>query len=137
MNLSLLPKSYNTINLAARFKSLPAEDQKNPELIKAMRHYDYTVNITWVMAHYRTANKYLNSGQNQAAATGGSALGEVHASKIPKTPVFFQNCGVIRNDKIGAMRFKKTQKLFLGLLWGLIGLMVSCGEDKDSAQQCS
>ena len=24
-------------------------------LIKAMRHYDYTVNVTWVMAHYNAA----------------------------------------------------------------------------------
>ena len=65
-------QEYNTINLAAKFKSLPKQDQADPELIKAMRHYDYTVNITWVMAHYRTAKKYLNQGKTEAASTGGS-----------------------------------------------------------------
>jgi len=24
-----------------------------------MRHYDYTVNVKWVMAHYNAAGKYL------------------------------------------------------------------------------
>ena len=65
-------QEYNTINLAARFKSLPAEDQKNPELIKAMRHYDYTVNITWVMAHYNTAKYYIEGDGKAGEATGGS-----------------------------------------------------------------
>lgn len=81
-------QEYNTINLAAKFKSLPLEDQKNPELVKAMRHYDYTVNITWVMAHYRTAAKYLNSGQKQAAATGGSAWAKYMHPKYQKR-IFF------------------------------------------------
>ena len=44
-------KEYNTINLYAKFKELPKEVQQDKKLIKAMRHYDYTVNITWVMAH--------------------------------------------------------------------------------------
>jgi tryptophan 2,3-dioxygenase len=37
-----------------------------------MRQYDYTVNIKWVMAHYNTANHYLNIGGKTAEATGGS-----------------------------------------------------------------
>ena len=65
-------KEYNKINLYAKFKSLPDSVQENPELRKAMRHYDYTVNVTWVMAHYHTANKYLNMGGDQEEATGGS-----------------------------------------------------------------
>ena len=63
---------YNTHNLWTIFKSLPAEVQKDKDLIKAMRHYDYTVNITWVMAHYNTANHYLNIGGKAVEATGGS-----------------------------------------------------------------
>ncbi len=59
---------YNQTNLWTRFKQLPEAVRKNPELIKAMRHYDYTVNITWVMAHYHAAGKYLGN----AEATGGS-----------------------------------------------------------------
>ena len=63
---------YSTNNLYSKFKSLPKEDRENKELVKAMRHFDYTVNITWVMAHYNTANHYLNIGGKTADATGGS-----------------------------------------------------------------
>ena len=63
---------YNTHNLWTIFKSLPEEVKVDEDLIKAMRHYDYTVNITWVMAHYNTANHYLNIGGKTVEATGGS-----------------------------------------------------------------
>jgi len=59
---------YNTRNLWSKFKQLPEAAKSNPELVAAMRHYDYTVNVTWVMAHYNAASKYLGN----AAATGGS-----------------------------------------------------------------
>lgn len=61
-------EKYNNTNLWTKFKQLPEAVRKNEELIKAMRHYDYTVNITWVMAHYHAAEKYLG----KAEATGGS-----------------------------------------------------------------
>lgn len=63
---------YNTHNLWTKFKTLPQHVKEDKELIKAMRHYDYTVNIKWVMAHYNTANHYLNIGGKTAEATGGS-----------------------------------------------------------------
>src|SRR5210317_1093812 len=44
-------KEYNTINVWAKFRGLPEEYQKNIALINAMRHYDHTVNIDWVMHH--------------------------------------------------------------------------------------
>mgnify|MGYP000430099530 CR=1 FL=1 len=65
-------ETYNTKNLWTRFKELPLEDQKNEELIKAMRHYDYTVNVSWVMAHYNAAKHYIDSGIGDGEATGGS-----------------------------------------------------------------
>lgn len=65
-------KFYYKNNLWSKFKSLPKEAQKDKALIKAMRHYDYTVNVKWVMAHYNTANHYLNIGGKTAEATGGS-----------------------------------------------------------------
>ncbi len=65
-------KFYNTHNLWTIFKSLPKAVKENQKLIDAMRHYDYTVNIKWVMAHYNTANHYLNIGGETAEATGGS-----------------------------------------------------------------
>ena len=65
-------QEYNTINLWQKFKQLPQEDQNNAELIAAMRHYDKTVNITWVMGHLNAARKYIESGQGTGEATGGS-----------------------------------------------------------------
>lgn len=66
-------EEYNTINIWQKFKQLPELDQKNPELVKAMRHFDYTVNITWVMQHLNVAIKYIDqSGKGTGEATGGS-----------------------------------------------------------------
>jgi len=66
-------KEYNTINLWQKFKQLPDVDQQNSELVKAMREYDYTVNVTWVMQHLNTAKKYIeSSGLGDGEATGGS-----------------------------------------------------------------
>ena len=66
-------EEYNTINVWQKFKQLPGSDQKNPELIQAMRHYDHTVNITWVMGHLNAAKKYIEgSGVGDGEATGGS-----------------------------------------------------------------
>ena len=65
-------EEFNTINIWQKFKQLPASDQKNTDLIKAMRHYDHTVNVTWVMGHLNAARKYIDSGQGNGEATGGS-----------------------------------------------------------------
>ena len=65
-------KTYNTLNLWTKFKSLPARDQTDLDLRNAMRHYDHTANIRWVMAHFNAAAKYLDSGEEEAEATGGS-----------------------------------------------------------------
>ena len=65
-------EAYNTKNLWTRFKELPKLDQEDEDLIKAMRHYDYTVNVTWVMAHYNAAKHYIESGIGDGEATGGS-----------------------------------------------------------------
>ncbi len=63
---------YNDHNLYTKFLVLPEEIKKDATLVKAMRHYDYTVNVSWVMAHYHVAEKYLESGPKKAEATGGS-----------------------------------------------------------------
>lgn len=65
-------EEYNTINIWQKFRQLPAESQADPMLVKAMRHYDYTVNVTWVMGHYNTAKKYIESVAGPQEATGGS-----------------------------------------------------------------
>ncbi len=65
-------KYYNTKNLWTKFKELPQEVKTDKDLIGAMRHYDHTVNIQWVMAHYNAANHYLSINGEKAEATGGS-----------------------------------------------------------------
>ena len=66
-------KVYNTKNLWSRFKDLPRLKRKNKSLIKAMRHYDYTVNIKWVKGHYNAAKHYISSNSNnEIEGTGGS-----------------------------------------------------------------
>ncbi len=55
-----------------KFKELPQEVKTDKDLIGAMRHYDHTVNIQWVMAHYHAANHYLSANSETAEATGGS-----------------------------------------------------------------
>ncbi len=64
--------AYNTKNIWTRFKSLTEEERQNKTLLDAMRHYDRTVNITWVMAHYNTAKFYIEGQGKTAEATGGS-----------------------------------------------------------------
>ena len=65
-------KTYNTKNLWSLFKELPEKDQQDKALRKAMKHYDYTVNITWVMAHYNAAKHYILGVDGDGVATGGS-----------------------------------------------------------------
>jgi len=65
-------KKYNTTNLLAKYWDLPDEEKYNIDLINAMRHYDHTVNISWVMNHFNAARHYIESGKGSKEATGGS-----------------------------------------------------------------
>lgn len=77
---------YKDRNLWSVYKSLPEEVRTHSTLIDAMRHYDYTVNISWVMAHYHAAGKYLG----EAAATGGSDWRKYMHPKYQRR-IFFPN----------------------------------------------
>lgn len=81
-------EEYNTINVWRKFKQLPETDQKNPDLVEAMRHYDKTVNITWVMGHFKTAVKYIDSAHGNGEATGGSDWKKYMLPKYQKR-IFF------------------------------------------------
>lgn len=66
-------KDYEKTNLWQKFVKLPEEAKSDKELIEAMRHFDKTVNVTWVMGHYEAALKYLESNKGETKeATGGS-----------------------------------------------------------------
>jgi tryptophan 2,3-dioxygenase len=81
-------KRYNTNNIALKFQGLPKADQEDLKLINAMRHYDHTVNVQWVMAHYNTAGHYLDGGKEKAKATGGSEWRKYMHPKYQKR-IFF------------------------------------------------
>ena len=64
-------QDYNEKNLWTVFQSLPEVDRADVKLRNAMRHYDHTVNVLWVMAHFNAAAKYLDpAGADEG--TGGS-----------------------------------------------------------------
>ncbi len=59
---------YQTKNLLHRYKFLKENNQSTPELVDALREYDWRVNIRWKLAHLRSAGRHLNKDQ----ATGGT-----------------------------------------------------------------
>lgn len=65
-------EGYRHTNLWSRYKQLPETERSNADLVAAMRHYDLTVNVVWVMAHYNAAAHYLDNGDKAAEGTGGS-----------------------------------------------------------------
>lgn len=65
-------QKYNTTNLWSKYQSLPKSEREDLTLQNAMRHYDHTVNVQWVMAHLHAAEKYLDGGKETKKATGGS-----------------------------------------------------------------
>lgn len=67
-----LAKEYKTKNLWAKYKSLSAEDQKNPELINALKEIDVNVNVNWPLMHYKSAVRYLQQNEGDVPATGGT-----------------------------------------------------------------
>ena len=71
-SLLRLMQEYNKINLYDKYKSLPEKIKNDVDLKNAMRHLDYTINISWVMHHYNAACKYLLSEGEDTQATGGS-----------------------------------------------------------------
>ncbi|MFT7209676.1 MAG: tryptophan 2,3-dioxygenase [Flavobacteriales bacterium] len=67
-----LAQSCMTTNVWSRVQSLPEEDQKNPELIIALKWLDTNVNVNWPLAHYKSAVRYLQKDPEDIAATGGT-----------------------------------------------------------------
>jgi tryptophan 2,3-dioxygenase len=49
-----------------------AMDSVSDELLRALRTFDHNYNVTWPLVHLNTAQHYLDSRGEPAAATGGS-----------------------------------------------------------------
>ncbi len=67
-----LANEYKTKNLWAKYKALPEPDQKNGNLINALKQLDVNVNINWPLVHYKSAVRYLQQNTEDIAATGGT-----------------------------------------------------------------
>lgn len=63
---------YQPINLWRKFKMLPAKDQENKALIKALRQFDINVNVNWPLVHFRTAAHYMGGPKGDEKGTGGT-----------------------------------------------------------------
>ena len=82
-------KDYNTTNLWTCYKSLPDKKKNDLKLLNAMRHYDHTLNVKWVMVHYNAASKYLTHTDGTVdEATGGSDWRKYMLPKYQKR-IFF------------------------------------------------
>jgi tryptophan 2,3-dioxygenase len=67
-----LAKEYKDKNLWAKYKALPEAEQKEPNLINALKNLDVNVNINWPLVHYKSAVRYLQANTEDIAATGGT-----------------------------------------------------------------
>jgi len=67
-----LAKDYKTKNVWAKYKVLPEADQKNEEIILALRKLDVSLNVNWRLVHYKSAVRYLQRNPMDIAATGGT-----------------------------------------------------------------
>jgi hypothetical protein len=60
---------------------------ENPELIKAMRHFDHTVNITWVMQHLNVAIKYIEHSGKGTGERPEEVIGK-NTCTLPAKDIF-------------------------------------------------
>lgn len=67
-----LANENKTKNVWAKYKSLSAEEQKDERVIDALKQLDLNVNVFWPLAHYKSAVRYLHSGESDIPATGGT-----------------------------------------------------------------
>lgn len=67
-----LGEKVRTKNLWQTYLRLPEEDQKNQDVINALKQNDVNVNINWPLAHYKSAVRYLQQDPKDIAATGGT-----------------------------------------------------------------
>ena len=65
-------KEYKAKNMWAKYKTLSETDQKNPDLINALRQLDVNVNVNWPLVHYKSAVRYLQQSDKDVPATGGT-----------------------------------------------------------------
>jgi len=67
-----LANDYSTVNLWKIYKRLTQAEQKNEQIIAALKLLDVSVNINWPLSHYKSAVRYLQKDPEDIKATGGT-----------------------------------------------------------------
>ncbi len=72
--LMRLADDYQSKNANQRYQQLAQTGQSTPELVDALREYDWRVNIRWKFAHLRSAVQHLKKDTTtpEVTATGGT-----------------------------------------------------------------
>jgi tryptophan 2,3-dioxygenase len=65
-------QKHQETNLWKKYKALPDEEKKDPELIELLKKFDLQVNVEWPLQHYKSAARYLSTKQGDVPATGGT-----------------------------------------------------------------
>jgi len=58
--------------LYGRYQGLAASEKNNPKLIEALRTFDSSVNVNWLLMHIGAAYRHLDHGKKTVKATGGT-----------------------------------------------------------------
>ncbi len=58
--------------LYGRYQALAASEKNNPKLIEALRTFDISVNVNWLLMHIGAAYRHLDHGKKTVKATGGT-----------------------------------------------------------------
>ena len=67
-----LAGSVQSTNFRSLYQRLAREGSASPELEEELRRLDVFVNVTWPLAHYKSAVKYLHREPEEIRATGGT-----------------------------------------------------------------
>jgi tryptophan 2,3-dioxygenase len=67
-----LSKQCKKNNLWQIYLRLSTEEQKDPQVIHALKTNDLNVNVYWPLAHYKSAVRYLSKSDEDISATGGT-----------------------------------------------------------------
>lgn len=65
-------QAYHDRNIWAVVQRLPAEDQRHPRLVRALKQLDVNVNVNWPLMHFKSAVRYLQRNPSDVPATGGT-----------------------------------------------------------------
>ncbi len=71
-NIIDLITEYKQKNIWRIYQKHYESTAKNQELIDLMKEYDLLANVSWPLAHYKSAVKYLNKDEEQISASGGT-----------------------------------------------------------------